>query len=192
MTWQLTLEEEFDPLLVPPVAMEYPRPLPEAEVPYLVGSPDLNKWYSATEHGYPSQGYAGPTTPVMGDQRPAFQERLRYGRGKLPSAYEADYPQSFFPEVVDSYEAIFNRQPAASTQERMWSGSDARFDMTFADRRSANVYAAEPEGHLSGLGDEINASWYETPVGAIGLALGVGVVSYFATRAFLRSKDRNF
>lgn len=174
MTWALTPEEEFNPLLLPPVAMEYPRPLPEAEVPYIVGSPDLNKWYG---------GYAGPVAPVMRDQRPAFNERLRYGRGKFPSAYQADYPQSFFPEVVGSYEAMFNRQPAASTQERLWSGSDARVDMTFAPRRSTPEYT----GGVSGLGE---ASWYETPVGAVGLAAGVGVVAYFLTSKFLDSRAR--
>lgn len=181
MTWDLTPEEEFNPLLLPPVAMEYPRPLPEAQVPYLVGSPDMNYWYSAEEYGYPSQGYAGPVTPVMQDQRPVFNERLRYGRGKLPSAYEADYPQSFFPEVVDSYEAQFNRQPAASTQERLWSGSDARVDFTFAPRRPLNRY----DGGISGLGEP---SWYETPIGSLGLAAGAGVVSYFLARKFMRAR----
>jgi hypothetical protein len=146
-------------------------------VPYLVGSPDLNKWYGH------EQGYAGPLVPVMREQRPAFNERLRYGRGKLPSAYEADYPQSFFPEVVGSYEAIFNRQPAASTQERLWSGSDARMDMTFAPRRQRNDY----QGGVSGLGE---ASWYETPVGALGLAAGVGVLSFWLTGKFLGSRAR--
>jgi|GEM_PF-3335865 len=177
MTWALTPEEEFNPLLLPPVAMEYPRPLPEAEVPYIVGSPDLNKWYSGEEYGHPSQGYAGPVSPVMQDQVPAFNQRLRYGKGKMPSAYQADYPQSFFPEVVGSYEAMFNRQPAGSTQERLWRGSDARVDMTFAERRPTKKYS----GGISGL----NPNWYETPTGSIGLAAGVGVLSYFLVRRFL-------
>lgn len=183
MTWPLTPEQEFDPLLLPPVAMEYPRPLPEAEVPYIVGSPDLNKWYSSEEYGYKSQGYAGPVAPVMQEQLPSFERRLMYGRGKLPSAYEADYPQSFFPEVVDSYEAIFNRQPAASTQERLWSGSDARVDSGFAPRRATKRY----EGGVSGLG---NPSWYETPVGALGVAACVAMISYYATRKFLTRARR--
>jgi len=178
MTWALTPEEEFNPLLLPPVAMEYPRPLPEAEVPYIVGSPDLNKWYSS------GQGYAGPVAPVMQDQRPSFNAKLRYGRGKFPSAYQADYPQNFFPEVVDSYEAMFNRQPAASTQERLWSGSDARVDMTFAPRRNVRSYS----GGVSGLGDA--PAWYETPVGAVGLAAAIGTVSFALTRKFLASRAR--
>jgi hypothetical protein len=159
----------------------------------------------------------------------------------------------------------------------MWSGSDARFDMTYAGRRPTDVYPSGGDGSLSALspyirptgyrtevadpcehvwnetyerafmaasrfplinlpgrpvgarrspdvvareaanlayngcrrslspqedlrhrvglqalGEEIDPTWYETPVGAVGLALGVGVVSYFATRAFLRSKDRKF
>ena len=174
MTWDLTPEEEFNPLLLPPVAMEYPRPLPEAEVPYIVGSPDLNHWYG---------GYAGPVSPVMQDQRPAFNERLRYGRGKMPSAYQADYPQSFFPEVVDSYEAMFNRQPAGSTQERLWSGSDARVDMTFAPRRPLPNY----RGGMSGIGE---ASWYETPFGASALAIGTGAAAFFIVSRFLDSRAR--
>lgn len=174
MTWALTPEEEFNPLLLPPVAMEYQRPLPEAEVPYIVGSPDLNKWYG---------GESGPVSPVMRDQRPAFNERLRYGRGKMPSAYEADYPISFFPEVVDSYEAMFNRQPAASTQERLWRGSDARVDMTFAPRRSMPDY----NGGVSGLGE---TSWYETPFGSAALAVGTGVTAFLLVSRFLDSRAR--
>jgi hypothetical protein len=163
--------------------MEYPRPLPEDEVPYLVGSPDLNKWYSAEEFVCSSQGYAGPVTPVMRDQIPSFNDRLRYGRWKFPSAYQADYPQSFFPEVVGSYEAMFSRQPAASTQERLWRGSDARVEMEFAPRRNTKNYS----GGISGLSE---TSWYETPVGAIGLAGVVGVVAYNLTRMFLDSRTR--
>lgn len=182
MTRDLTPEEEFNPLLLPPVTMEYPRPMASAAVPYIVGSPDLNKWYGGTDqYGMESQGYAGPVTPVMQDQRPAFENKLRYGRGKFPSAYEADYPQSFFPETVDSYEAMFNRQPAGSSQERLWSGSDVRVDFEFAPRRQPNRYG------LSGVGDAV---WYETPVGSLGLAAVVGTVSYLATRAFLRSRAR--
>lgn len=191
MTWNLSPEEEFNPLLIPPVAMEYPRPLPSVSVPYIVGSPDLNKWYSGEDYGYEGQGYAGPLVPVMGEQRAVFENRLLYGRGKFPSAYEADYPQSFFPEVVDSYEAMFNRQPAGSTQERMWSGSDARFDMEFAPRRPMNDYGPTPgAGRLSGLGEDGDAVWYETPVGSVALGAGVGLLSYLATRAFLRSRAR--
>jgi hypothetical protein len=189
MTWNLTPEEEFNPLLLPPIAMQYPRPLPSAAVPYIVGSPDLNKWYSG-------EGYSGPLTPVMGDQRPVFDEKLLYGRGKFPSSYQADYPQSFFPEVVDSYEAIFNRQPAASNHERMWAGSDVRFDFDFAPRRQQREWGPTPgAGYqsgspISGLGEAGDAVWYETPVGSIALGAGVGVLSYLATRAFLRSRAR--
>jgi len=191
MTWDLTPEEEFDPLLLPPIAMEYPRPLPSAAVPYLVGSPDLNKWYSGEDYGYQGQGYAGPVTPIMGDQRPAFDGKLLYGRNKSPSAYEADYPQSFFPEVVDSYEAMFNRQPAGSTQERLWSGSDVRFDFEFAPRRGTRDWGSTPRaGQISDLSQTDDAVWYETPVGAVALGAGVGVLSYLLTRRFLRSRAR--
>lgn len=191
MTWDLTPEEEFDPLLLPPVAMQYPRPMASAAVPYIVGSPDLNKWYSGEDYGYEGQGYAGPVVPIMREQKAVFQEKLLYGRGKYPSAYEADYPQSFFPEVVDSYEAMFNRQPAASTQERMWSGSDARFDMEFAPRRPQKEWGLTPDaGRISGFGDAGDAVWYETPVGAVALGAGVGLLSYLGTRAFLRSRAR--
>lgn len=189
MTWDLTPEEEFDPLLLPPVAMQYPRPLPEARVPYLVGSPDVNHWYGGRDpyDGYESQGYAGPVQPHMPDQRTYFQDRLLYGRGRRPADFEAPYPVSFYPEVVGSYDEIFNRQPAASTQERLWPGSDVRFDFDFAPRRDPNVYPGQAGTvDLHGLGQDEQHAWYESPGGALALAAGVGLAAFLATRMFLK------
>jgi hypothetical protein len=174
MTWPLTPEEEFNPLLLPPVPTDYPRPLPEAEVPYVVGVPEMNPWYSDEWGG---QGYAGPISPPPSpDVLPSFDRPLRNAWGKMPSEYQADYPQGFFPEVVDSYEAMFDRPPAATTQQRDWPGSDVRVEIDFAPRR------AVPTRNLDGLGE-----WYSTTGGLVVLTLGAGALSFFGVRAFLRS-----
>lgn len=196
MTWELTPEEEFDPLLLPPVTMEYPRPLPSAEEPYLIGSPDVNKWTSGRDpyDGYESQGYSGPVSPIMYDQPPVFPgDKLEYdqGRGRRVRDFQAPYPSSFWPEVVRSPEQIFNRQPGASYQERLWPGSDVRVDFTYAERPPVNQYPGRPGipgSSIQGLGDE-TAVWYETPGGSLLLAAGTAVAAYAATRYFLRRKS---
>jgi len=185
MTWDLTPEEMFNPLLLPPIAMEYPVTDSPSPIPYVVGVPELNYWTG--EHGYAgpvSASGRGYDAPVLREQTPSFDRPLVYGRGKMPSAYEADYPQSFFPEVVDSYEAAgMNRQPAGSYNDRMWPGSDVRFDFTFAERQPIQSYP----GGISGLGD---GTWYESSTGALALGVGAAVLSYFATGAFLRYRAR--
>jgi hypothetical protein len=172
MTWELTPEERFNPLLLPPVAMGYSTPLPEADVPYVVGVPEMNPYYSDGD------GYAGPIAPPSSPEvLPSFSRPLRNAWGKMPSEYQADYPSGFFPEVVESYEAMFDRPPSATTQQRDWSGSDVRVEIDFAPQR------AIPSRNLEGLGQ-----WYSTTGGLVALTLGAGILSFLGTRAFLRTE----
>lgn len=186
MTWPLTPEEEFNPLLLPPVSMEYaPTFFEEGQTSYVVGIPEMNPWYSG------GQGYAGPTEPHQPEQLPSFDRPLLYGRGKMPSEYQADYPQSFWPQVVDSYEAMFNRPPAATRNERDWPGSDVRVDFTWAPRQPIPNWNPSPRG--GGVeGGLALGEWYDTTPGTIAIGVAAGAASYFAVRTFLKMRKRNF
>lgn len=179
MTWPLTPEELFNPLLLSPVGMDYSTPLPEVEVPYVVGVPEMNPWYSDGD------GYAGPISPPASPEvLPSFDRPLRNAWGKMPSEYQADFPSGFFPEVVESYEAMFDRPPSATTQQRDWPGSDVRVEMDLAPRRAMPIRGMRASSeNLDGLGQ-----WYSTTGGLVALTLGAGILSFLGTKALLRTR----
>lgn len=160
MTWPLTPEEIAFPTLMPPVGSEYPAV--SAEVPTTVG------WTTANPFTQHDGMYAGPVNPKQIPTKGAFGPLANDAWGmRTTEDFEAGPPSSFYPPTAASYE-------------------DAMF---FTTERVQPFLEPLPNGSgMDGLGED--PGWYETPGGALVLGLGAGVVSYLATRAFLRSRAR--
>jgi hypothetical protein len=161
MTWPLTDEEIAFPTLLPAVPVEYPAI--SARVPSVVGSTSMVELD-------PDGSYAGPVVARMDDtprppfgpiQAPGMDGRM-YGPGRDTSDYEAP---GFYP-------------PVART---------ARDAMFYTTERVQPFTVRRPNRSVDGLG-QTDPVWYETPGGALGLGVAVGIASFFVTKTILRRR----
>ncbi len=164
--WELTPEEIAFPTLLPAVAVEYP-PV-SSDVPTTVGFTWANHFY-----GDRGGSYAGPVMPVSISRPPAFGPIAeQYAQPRRTTAdYQARPYAAFYPPVAENAESAM--MPPFTTE------------------RVQPFYEDRPNRSVDGLGEgDLGPEWYETPLGALGLGAGVGAISYFLTRKFLRRKAR--